>query len=67
MLSDLHDLGFGNLWNNVNVTSIQSNNIIQRIYYQQLQQWCSELSSFPKLCSNNLFKFNFIQENQEKY
>jgi hypothetical protein len=60
----LSDLGFGNLWNNINVTSIQLNNIIQRIYVQQLQQWCSEHSSFPKLCSYNLFKFNF---NQEKY
>ena len=44
----LSDLGFGNLWNNFNVTNIKLNDIIQRIYDQQLQQWCSELNSFSK-------------------
>ena len=58
----LSDLGFGSLWNSISVTNNHLNAIIQRIYDQQLQQWCSELSNFTKLDSYNLFKIEFIQE-----
>lgn len=52
----LSDLGFSYLWNNDNITNVHVNTVIQRIYDQQLKQWCAELCTFSKLESYNLFK-----------
>lgn len=58
----LSELGYAYLWNKENVSNIEVNMVVQRIYDQYLQQWCTQLSSFSKLESYNIFKTEFTQE-----
>lgn len=58
----LENLGFAYLWNNTNVTKLQLNSVIQRIYDQYIQQWYTELSNSRKLETYCIFKDCFVNE-----
>jgi hypothetical protein len=60
--SMLNELGFSYLCNKVNIEPIEIQSVIQRIYDQYLQNWCSELDNFSKLDSYKLFKCDFVEE-----
>lgn len=58
----LDDTGFTYLWNNVSLSNVQIQNVIQRIYDQYLQQWFSDLRTQPKLETYCLLKTDFEPE-----
>lgn len=58
----LSDLGFHYLWNNEDVTKVQLDKVIERLYDHFLQSWFSDLRNSSKLNTYTIYKEVFELE-----
>ena len=55
----LDNLGFSFLWNDQNITKLQLESVIQRVYDSFYQQWYSEINTSSKLVTYKRIKEHF--------